>query len=234
MMWTSIQDLLATIEADPDLARVKAHLERSTDAAHDLHHALRVALWTIHCAEGEVEARVAITAALCHDLVNLPKDHPDRARASEYSSEAARTLLAQGSFSAEEIDAIAYAVRCHSFSRGEQPRTPLARALQGADRLEAVGAIGILRTAAVGATLGARLFHPDDPFAIGRALDDRAYSVDHFFTKLLGLHTTMTTPRGREEARKRTETIHRFIADLGSELGVSPPPLECDEPTRTA
>lgn len=223
-MVTSMHDLLAAIHADPDLARVKARLEHAEDAAHDVHHALRVALWTLHCADGAVRAPVAIAAALCHDLVNLPKDHPERARASEYSAEAARTLLAGSQFSEAEIAAIADAVRSHSFSRGEPPATLLARALQDADRLEALGAIGLLRTAAVGASLGARLFHPGDPFATERALDDRAFSVDHFFTKLLGLHATMTTPRGREEARRRTETLHRFLADLGAELGVPVPP----------
>jgi uncharacterized protein len=222
-MVTSLQDLLTLINADPDLARVKAHLEGVEDASHDLYHSLRVALWTLRCADGEVDTRVAIAAALCHDLVNLPKDHADRARASEYSSEAARALLAGGRFSENEIDGIADAVRSHSFSRGEQPTTLLGRALQDADRLEAVGAIGILRTAAVGAALGARLFHPEDPFATGRPLDDRSFSVDHFFTKLLVLHATMTTPRGRDEARRRTETVRRFLDELGSELGVSLP-----------
>jgi uncharacterized protein len=223
-MPSSIRELVAVIDADPDLARVKAHLEASADAAHDVHHALRVALWTLRCAEGQVEARVAIAAALCHDLVNLPKNHPDRSRASEYSSEAARALLATGRFSEEEVDAIAGAIRSHSFSRGETPTTALGRALQDADRLEAVGAIGILRAAAVGGSLGARLFHPEDPFARDRPLDDRAFVVDHFFTKLLGLHSTMTTPRGREEARLRTETMRRFLGELGSELGAPPPP----------
>lgn len=222
-MAMSMQELRAVVDGDPDLARIAARLAGSEDSAHDAHHALRVAIWTIHCVDGAVPARVAIAAALCHDLVNLPKDHPDRARASAYSSAAARELLAGGAFSAAEIDDIADAVRTHSFSRGESPTSALGRALQDADRLEALGAIGILRTAAVGASLGARLFHAEDPFARGRALEDRAFSIDHFFTKLLGLHATMTTPRGRAEARRRTATMQRFLGELGAELGVPAP-----------
>ena len=68
--------------------------------------------------------------------------------------------------------------------------------MQDADRLDALGAIGLARCIAVGAALGRPLYEPDDPFCRSRAPDDGGASVDHFYTKLLKLAGTMQTARG--------------------------------------
>ena len=77
--------------------------------------------------------------------------------------------------------------------------------MQDADRLDALGAIGLARCIAVGAALGRPLYEPDDPFCRARDPDDRGASVDHFYTKLLKLAGTMQTAagpaRGRAAAR---------------------------------
>ena len=110
------------------------------DSAHDLAHLLRVALWTCRLLQKTEMVEEAVAAALLHDLVNVPKNHPDRVRASELSAEAACPLLARAGFSPAEIDGISAAIRQHSFSRGERPSSFLGQALQDADRLEALGA----------------------------------------------------------------------------------------------
>jgi uncharacterized protein len=97
-------------------------------------------------------------------------------------------------------------------------KTPRAKSLQDADRLEALGTIGIMRCISTGARMGTEYFDSQDPWAESRALDDRAYSIDHFFTKLLQLPATMTTEPGRREAKKRTEIIERFLKSLGEEI----------------
>ena len=112
------------------------------DPGHDPAHLLRVARRTLCFGEGSVDEREAIAAALLHDIVNVPKDSPDRSRASELCAEHARGLLARLGFSAESVEHVAVAIRQHSFSRGEKASTLLSQALQDADRLEAVGAIG--------------------------------------------------------------------------------------------
>ena len=113
---------------------------------------------------------------------------------------------------------MADAVRDHSFSRGAVPRGPLGEALQDADRLEALGAIGLLRCVSTGVRMGGAWFDGDDPWAAGRPLDDTRYSVDHFFTKLLGLAATMRTEAGRAEARHRAAFLEAFLAQLAHEL----------------
>jgi uncharacterized protein len=189
------------------------------DPAHDVAHAERVALWTMRLAP-DLPHRLAIAAALLHDSVNVPKDSPDRARASELCAGEAARLLPTLGFSDTDTLLVGEAIRTHSYSRGEPPKSELGRALQDADRLEALGALGLCRVLSTGAKLGARYFEALDPWAERRALDDRSYSVDHFFTKLLGLADTMLTPLGRQEARARTEYLLVFLEQLGREIGV--------------
>lgn len=219
-------DVLAAIEADERLVAIREEAARrmgaDPDPGHDLEHALRVALWTVRlgASEGGVDRAEAIAAALLHDVVNLPKDHPERSSASARSAEVARGLLTRHGFDSAAVERIVEAIRDHSFSRGATPTTVLGRALQDADRLEALGALGLCRTLSTGAKMGAVYAHPEDPFAERRALDDRRYTVDHFYAKLLRLPETLRTEAGRAEARARAAFLERFLVQLGAELGV--------------
>ena len=222
------QTLRAKIDADDGLSGIATQvdmdsLSTSNDPAHGPPHLLRVALWTLRLGEGRIDSREGIAAALLHDFINIPKDDPRRNQASALSAEAARPLLAVGGFTPEAIDRIAAAIRDHSFSRGATPKGPLGCALQDADRLEALGAIGLMRCVATGQKMGSGFFHPDDPWAERRELNDRAYSVDHLFTKLFSLSDTMCTEPGRREAVRRTRFLHAFITSLGDELGYPKP-----------
>ena len=216
---------LATLRADPALAALEAHAARhlDDDPGHNLAHALRVARVAIRLAASLGACpREAFAAALLHDLVNVPKDHPDRALASTRSAEAARALLPDFGCDAAGIDRVAAAIADHSFSRGVVPSHPLGQALQDADRLEALGAIGLFRCISTGVRMGAAYFHDADPFARSRSLDDRAFSIDHFYTKLLRLPASFLTPAGRAEAERRAAFLQATLAQLGEELGEAP------------
>lgn len=217
-------ELQAWIEAQPQLRPLLA-LVRSQgdgDAAHDSAHLLRAAFWASKIGGAEVETTEAVAAALLHDLVNVPKNHPDRARASEFSAEAARPHLAKAGFSEAAILRITEAIRDHSFSRGSVPGSALGKALQDADRLEALGAIGLMRVFSTGARMGTKYFDAEDPWAKNRKLDDTAFSVDHFFTKLLKLPESFQTETGRREGLKRAEALKIFLQQLGEEIGEQP------------
>lgn len=219
--------LLAAIAHDPRLGPLYARVARAMDddPGHDLAHVVRVALWTLRLADASVDPDEAIAAALLHDIVNVPKDSPDRARASERCAELAAAWLPDHGFAADAIARISDAIRDHSWSRGARPTTALGLALQDADRLEALGVIGLFRCLSTGVRMGARYFDDDDPWAVrGRALDDKAFSVDHLFTKLFGLPDTMNTAAGRAEAHRRAAYLRETIAQLGDEIG-EPPPL---------
>jgi uncharacterized protein len=214
--------VLEIIAGDGQLRAVLGEVRRrmEQDAAHDEAHLLRVARWTVRLGETEgVDPRLAVAAALLHDVVNVPKTHPNRSRASELSADAARDVLGALGFPAAEVEVVAEAIRDHSFSRGAVPATPLGRALQDADRLEALGALGVFRCIATGVRFGADFFHAADPWACGRPLDDGHYSVDHFFTKLLRLPPTLLTAAGRAEAERRAASMVALLRQLADELG---------------
>ena len=84
--------------------------------------------------------------------------------------------------------------------------------------MEAIGAIGIARVFATGASFGASLWHPEDPFAEQRELDDKAYSLDHFERKLLKLAAGMNTATGRRLAKERQDCLLGFLQALRVEL----------------
>ena len=190
------------------------------DSAHDLSHLRRVTLTALRIGDVEhANPRVLVAAAYLHDIVNLPKHHPDRHLASSMSAARAYEFLATNfrQFSTEERSEIAHAIEAHSFSAGIKPRTIEAKILQDADRLDALGAIGIARVFYIAGKLGQALFHGADPLAMNRLLDDKAYAVDHFRVKLLKLHETMNTDSGRAIARQNSEYLVGFLAKLVSE-----------------
>ncbi len=95
----------------------------------------------------------------------------------------------------------------------------MGRALQDADRLEALGSIGIMRTYSTGVRMNTKYFDAEDPWAKSRDLDDTKFSLDHFYTKLFLLPDTMNTLAGREEAGQRLRPMRAFMESLERELG---------------
>ncbi len=210
--------------AEPSAARALAFLraewQGQADAAHDLGHIARVRAVAARfaAAEGPHDAGALDIAAILHDLVNLPKDAPNRAMASRLSAARAGDWLAAEGWPPERRAIVTHAIEAHSFSAGIAPKTPEARALQDADRLEALGAIGLARMFAVSGALGRALFHPDDPLAEGRALDDKAYALDHLEVKLFRLADTMQTVEGRRIAAERTVFLRQFRDQMLREI----------------
>ena len=195
------------------------------DSGHDLAHADRV--WaharTIAHGEGVEVTPVLLCAAYLHDLVSVPKDHPKRNRAAMMSASAAGPVMQALGLSPTEIARARHAIEAHAYSGGTPPGSTEAKILRDADRLEALGAIGVARCFAVSGALDRSLFHPEDPFARDRAPDDQSYALDHFAVKLLKLPETFLTATGRKLAEDRAEKMRRYLVDLAGELG-SPPP----------
>lgn len=209
-----------------DAARYRAHVAQvwataPADSAHDLGHLERV--WAnarrIAADEGGADLQVLEAATWLHDLINLPKSDPDRARASQLSAKAAVAFLEGIGFPAHKLAAVAHAITAHSFSAGIAPQSPEARILQDADRLDALGAVGLARLFMVAAQIGAAIADPVDPMARHRPLDDRRFALDHLETKLLRLPDTMQTAAGRAMAAERAEWMMSFRTRLLAEIG---------------
>ena len=191
------------------------------DAAHDLGHVRRVVTWACRLGAAEqADLRVVLPAAWLHDVVAVPKDSAERTHASRYAAEAASVWLAEQGYPDALLPEVAHAIEAHSFSAGVEPRTPEAEIVQDADRLDALGAIGVARCYATAGAFGSYLAHPEDPVPgdpPDRPLDDRRYATDHFYVKLLGLPATMRTEAGRAEAERRAAFLRTFLNELARE-----------------
>lgn len=193
----------------------------SGDAAHDVSHFRRVWMTAQKImANHRVNPLVILTACYFHDIVSLPKNHPERSRSSLLAARKTREILQRDfpDFPALEYGAVEHAIAAHSYSAGIPPQTIEAKIVQDADRLEALGAIGLARVFAVSGALGVALFDALDPFADRRALNDQAFALDHFQTKLLRLPETMQTAEGRELAQHNADFLVQFMAKLSAEL----------------
>jgi len=134
------------------------------------------------------------------------------------AADAARPVLGELGFDSQRLEAVCHAIEAHSFSAGLRPRTLEAAILQDADRLEALGAIGLARLFHVAGQMGGRLFDPGDFHGRARPLDDRKFAIDHVRLKLHRLADSMNTARGRELARARLAFVSTFVDRLEAEV----------------
>lgn len=193
--------------------------DSGSDAAHDRAHVQRVVANARKLAQEEnAQLAIVLPAAWLHDCVTIPKDAARRAEASQLAAKKAGTFLKESGYPSAYIPAIEHAIAAHSFTAQIRPETMEAKVVQDADRLDALGAVGIARCFTVGGVLGTRLYDPFEPFPDNRLADDHVNTVDHFFVKLLKLAGTMQTAAGRAEANRRTEFMQLFLNQLHQEI----------------
>ena len=193
----------------------------SDDASHDISHFQRVwktAGQLIKEGDFDINQLVVLTACYFHDIVVLPKNHPERSTASTLAAEETAICLKQLNFPEALIADVCHAVKAHSYSANITPETIEAEVVQDADRMEALGAIGLARCFYTGGKLGQKLFDAEDPMAEHRELNDRVYSLDHFEMKLLQIEKTMKTEPGRKMAARHSQFIRDFRTQLVKEL----------------
>ncbi|MBQ8995935.1 MAG: HD domain-containing protein [Oscillospiraceae bacterium] len=169
-------------------------LFRSDFSGHGADHTLRVYKNAMRVADEEVgcDRFIVALAALLHDA----DDH--KLFRTDNNANARRFLKEQG-VPEEKVEEICETINMVSFSknRGKSPETLEGRIVQDADRLDAIGAIGIARTFAFGGSHG-------------RDLND---SICHFHEKLLLLKGEMNTEEGRKEAEKRHAFLEEFLKE---------------------
>lgn len=191
-----------------------------TDAAHDIAHIKRVVKNAKILLQNEdADLDMVTAAAWLHDCVILSKNHPDRKKASTLAAQKAATFLGTIDFPNNKIPGVAHAIEAHSYSAGVSPETIEAKIVQDADRLDALGAIGIARCFSVGGELNNPMYHPDDPFAESRKPDDSKWTVDHFYKKLFRLPDMLNTETAKRVAVKRIEFMKSFLQEMSAEIG---------------
>lgn len=193
--------------------------EMQQDPAHDFNHVARVVKTAKNlCNDEAAELKIVLPAAYLHDCFTFPKNHPERAKSSVIAAEKAIHFLSAINYPSAYHHGIKHSIIAHSFSANIQPETIEAQVVQDADRLDALGAIGVSRCLQVSASFGSALYNSEEPFAINRDLDDKAYTVDHFYTKLFKLADLMNTHSAKIEAEKRVNFMKLYLEQLRSEM----------------
>ena len=194
--------------------------DAASDGSHDLSHILRV--WhnatAIARSEPDCEMELLVAAVLLHDCVAVEKNSALRPQASRLAGARAREIVRNLGWDPTRTQALVHAIEAHSFSAGIEPQTVEARILQDADRLDAIGAIGIARCFYVAGRMGSALYDPADFDAATRDVDDRHYAIDHFKAKLFPVSDEFCTAAGRTMAAERVEVMHHFVSAFRAEV----------------
>jgi len=195
----------------------------ANDASHSFEHVLRVLALAERIAQAEgADVDVVRTAALLHDI-----GRGEEARTGVCHAEAgarqARDILKDGP--ADFVEAVAEAIACHRFRRPDRrPQTPEARVLYDADKLDAIGAIGVARAYAVAGRRGQRLYsplHSADTDDLSQAVvgESEAHTpVQEYLFKLRHLKDRLFTETGRALAADRHAFMVAFFDRLEAEV----------------
>lgn len=202
-----------------DAAEARRYYAESRDPAHDFAHVLRVTALAERIARAEgADVEIVRAAALLHDLGREDRSGRDHA---EIAAERARAILAaQPPY---KVEAVAQAIRRHRFRAGPPPDSLEARCLFDADKLDAIGAIGVARAFAYTGVIGQRLWDevaPDyfERFAQGAGAAGEHTPHHEFVVKLSRLREGMTTPTGRAIADQRHAVMATFFERLSREM----------------
>ena len=223
-MPTSFPSTLAKLEPFEKQIRQAIHQKCAEEArgegfdlGHDALHFERVYATAKRLAEIEsADLWVVMPASFLHDWVNVPKNDPRRSQASRISAKGAVEFLRSINYPEQHLEGIGHAVEAHSFSAAIACKTLEAKVVQDADRLDALGAIGLARLFVTAQRMRTpRLY---GPFDLDRALDDQNYSMDHIEIKLRKVANTLQTAAGKSEGSKRMATIDQFVACFKREV----------------
>ena len=202
------------------IARTAAYVKEKFEneySGHDWFHTLRVFRTATRIAEAEgADAETVQLAALLHDVDDRklsPETYEDKANA--------RIFLSANNVDESRIDEICRIIGEISFAENCVPSTLEGKCVQDADRLDAIGAIGIARAFAYGGNHNRLMYHPD--IAPNPNMTKEEYSksesttVNHFYEKLFKLTDMMNTETAKAIAMEREEFMRGFVAEFMDE-----------------
>lgn len=214
--------------SSPLVGRIAAHIQARFDgegSGHDWHHIRRVwKLATMIATQEGANIEIAELAALLHDIADWKFHCGDDDIGPR---EAKQMLEAEGAADAV-IAAVVEIVATVSFKGAgvkTEMRTLEGRCVQDADRLDALGAIGIARCFAYGGHAGRPIYDPAEPPTLHATAEAykaaRGTSLNHFHEKLLLLKDRMNTPTGKALAEERHRYMESFVGQFLAEWQIT-------------
>jgi uncharacterized protein len=203
------------------LLQAVSELTKRDSSGHDIQHTLRVYEMCKKLGREEgADMEVLLASALLHDIaiseeLELGVDH------AEESALRAEGILRSIGFPEDKLSRVICAIRAHRYGAGIKPESLEAKILQDADRLDAMGAVGLARAFAYGGARGAKIY---DPLESPGEYDPRAVksTITHLQEKLLKLKDSMNTSSAKRLAEGRhsfmVEFLNRFLAEVRGEL----------------
>ena len=205
-----------------DFVKEKLH---GAEAGHDWFHIERV--WKLSKKIAETEncnLEVVELSALLHDIAD-PKFHGGN---ETLALKISQDFLENQNVSNAIIDQVLFVIQNISFkNRGEAPKDlPIElKIVQDADRLDAMGAIGIARTFNFGGFKNNLMYHPEIPPKLNMTKEEykknEGTTINHFYEKLLLLKDLMNTEKGKELAQERHDFMQKFLDEFYKEWNVT-------------
>lgn len=194
-------------------------LYEAGDAAHDFDHVLRVTMLATRIATAEgADVDIVRAAALLHDVLAGASRTEHHFAAADF----ARSWLLEQGASQDFADAAAHCIRGHRFrAPSAEPLTLEAQVVYDADKLDSMGAIGVLRAAAFAGAHGARLWTvPLSEAGVGESLPagPNYTPVHEYAFKLSRLYATLHTSTARSLGARRHSVMLAFFAALDEEM----------------
>jgi len=192
------------------------------DPSHDFYHARRAMSLAEKIGAAEsADLDVVVPAALFHDVIIIPKNHPWADEAPDASANAAKKILSKlRDFPPEKIGPVCDCIRGCSFTKGEKPCSLEAAVLHDADLLEASGAVSIMRTFSSTGSMRRPFYSEEDPFCEGREPAPKSYALDLFYARLLKVGERLSTETAKKLLEPRHRFLQLFLAELKTELEV--------------
>jgi uncharacterized protein len=210
------------VEVLNELLYIKKYVKRiyaKNDPAHDFEHIMRVYKNAEKiCKTEESNKKLVLISVLLHDIIKKSETDKRTKSSSALSASKSIKILEKLKFSDNDISIVSEAIRNHSFTKNKISKSIEGRILQDADRLDAIGAIGIARVFSVSGAKNRQFYEPSDPFSKNRKMNDKKWALDHFFKKLLLLENVMNTKTGKIEAKKRTIVLKNYLDSLKKEI----------------
>ncbi len=208
-----------TNEITKSLIKSAKKLQTKDDPSHDFSHVMRVFnLATILAKEEKADEDIIIPAALFHDIIVHQKNLLKSATETLESAEIAEKILKRTKgYPNDKIKHVVTCIQECSFSKGLRPSSKESAILQDADRLEATGALSIMRTFSSGGQMNRPFYPVEDPLCEKSTIKFRS-NIDLFYERLLIVKDRMNTKHAKKLAKQRTLFLQKFLKQFEKEL----------------